>query len=72
MLRRAASPSIGTYSDRSVAPSPAAVIEARRAIERAALNPLAYAMGEPLPGRSALDKLRRNPPRVAVDKDEDE
>lgn len=39
-------------------PSPQAIIEARRAQEAADKNPLAYSMGEPLPGRSALDKIR--------------
>ncbi len=39
-------------------PSPAALIERRKAEAAAARNPLAYALGEPLPGRSALDKMR--------------
>lgn len=39
-------------------PSPQAIIERTRAETAAARNPLAFAMGEPLPGRSALDKMR--------------
>ncbi len=39
-------------------PSPQAIIEARKAQEAASRDPLRYALGEPLPGRSALDKLR--------------
>lgn len=39
-------------------PSPQAILEARRAQEAADRNPLAFSMGEPLPGRSMLDKLR--------------
>jgi hypothetical protein len=39
-------------------PSPQALIERTRAEALAARNPLAYSMGEPLPGRSALDKIR--------------
>lgn len=40
-------------------PPPAAMLEAKRAQERAAQNPLAYAFGDPLPGRSALDKMKK-------------
>jgi hypothetical protein len=36
----------------------AAAIEARKAHDRAAANPLGHCFGEPLPGRSALDKMR--------------
>lgn len=39
-------------------PSPQALIERQRAEAAAARNPLAFSMGEPLPGRSMLDKLR--------------
>lgn len=48
---------ISTY--RPPTPPPAALIEARRAQEMAAAQPLAYAFGDPLPGRSALDKMKR-------------
>lgn len=42
-------------------PSPQAVIEARRVAKlAAALDPLALAFGDPLPGRSALDKMKGN------------
>lgn len=44
--------------ERSEPPSPQALIERRRAEDAAAKNPLAFSMGEPLPGRSALDKMR--------------
>lgn len=40
-------------------PSPAQMIEARRAHEAALATPLRYAFGEPLPGRSALDKMKK-------------
>lgn len=40
-------------------PSPAQLIEARRAHEAAVAQPLRYAFGDPLPGRSALDKMKK-------------
>lgn len=40
-------------------PSPAQMIEARKANAAAARDPLSYCFGEPLPGRSALDKLKK-------------
>jgi hypothetical protein len=43
-------------------PPQAAVIEARNAKEKSWDHPLRYMMGEPLPGRSALDKLRGKVP----------
>lgn len=44
--------------EKSEPPSPQALIERARAEKAAERNPLAYALGEPLPGRSALDKMR--------------
>lgn len=41
-------------------PSPAAMIEARKARAAADRDPLRYAFGDPLPGRSALDKMKTN------------
>lgn len=41
------------------APSPAAMLEAKRANELAAREPLRFAFGDPLPGRSALDKMKK-------------
>lgn len=40
-------------------PSNAALLEAKKAAAQAAADPLRFAFGDPTPGRSALDKLRR-------------
>lgn len=52
-------------------PSPAAIIARDKAVALAARNPLAYALGEPLPGRSMLDKLRARQAGLA-DNDNDD
>lgn len=56
-LTRLAMKSMHSFRDKPKPPPNAAVIEARKAMALAAQDPLAYAFGEPLPGRSALDKL---------------
>lgn len=49
-----------TYSRKDSPPPPSAVIEATRAHKAAeSQSPLRYAFGDPLPGRSALDKLKK-------------
>lgn len=48
-----------TFRGKPQPPPPAAMLEAKRAQERAALDPLAYVFGDPLPGRSALDKMKK-------------
>lgn len=65
MMGRAAKPR-GAYHtgkdaghvERQTPPPPAAIIRANNEQRAMALNPLAYALGDPPPGRSALDQQR--------------
>lgn len=58
MASRITMPSSHQHSKKDK-PSPAAMIEARRAHKAVAEAPLRYAFGDPLPGRSALDKMKK-------------
>lgn len=48
-----------TLSTKQVPPPQGVMVEAKRAKALAEQEPLRYAFGDPLPGRSALDKLKR-------------
>lgn len=61
----------GTVEKPNEPPSPAAILARDKAVAAAARNPLAYALGEPLPGRSMLDKLRARQAGIA-DNDNDD